>query len=41
MPIHDWTRVGVGTFHDFHSGWIIHVRSTGCRTPMWSPSPWA
>lgn len=26
MPIHDWTRVGAGTFHDFHSGWIIHLR---------------
>ena len=26
MPIHDWTRVNAGTFHDFHSGWIIHLR---------------
>ncbi len=26
MPIHDWTRVDAGTFHDFHSGWIIHLR---------------
>jgi hypothetical protein len=22
MPIHDWTRVGAGIFHDFHQGWI-------------------
>lgn len=28
MPIHDWTRVRAGTFHDFHSGWIIHLKET-------------
>lgn len=22
MPIHDWTRVDAGTFHDFHQQWI-------------------
>ena len=22
MPIHDWTRVDSGTFHDFHHSWI-------------------
>ena len=22
MPIHDWTRVHPGVFHDFHLGWI-------------------
>jgi len=22
MPIHDWTRVDTGLFHDFHQGWI-------------------
>lgn len=22
MPIHDWTRVSAGTFHDFHCTWI-------------------
>src|SRR5207244_662865 len=26
MPVHDWTRVGAGTFHDFHSAWIIHLK---------------
>ncbi|QEL13215.1 DUF4058 family protein [Limnoglobus roseus] len=27
MPIHDWTRVDSGTFHDFHQGWSIEVRN--------------
>jgi hypothetical protein len=22
MPVHDWTRVPAGIFHDFHHGWI-------------------
>lgn len=26
MPIHDWTRVTAGTFHDFHSAWIAELR---------------
>ncbi len=26
MPIHDWTRVDAGTFHDLHSAWIIHLK---------------
>ena len=26
MPIHDWTRVSAGTFHDFHQGWTIEIR---------------
>ncbi len=26
MPAHDWTRVFPGTFHDFHSSWIIHLK---------------
>src|SRR5437667_10569353 len=26
MPVHDWTRVSAGTFHDFHSAWIIHLK---------------
>jgi hypothetical protein len=25
MPVHDWTRVGAGTFHHFHSAWITHL----------------
>jgi Protein of unknown function (DUF4058) len=28
MPIHDWTRVSSGTFHDFHQGWTIEIRNT-------------
>ena len=26
MQIHDWTRVTAGTFHDFHSSWITHIK---------------
>ncbi|MEX0819781.1 MAG: DUF4058 family protein [Pirellulaceae bacterium] len=26
MPIHDWTRVNAGTFHDFHTSWITHIK---------------
>jgi len=25
MPVHDWTRVSAGTFHHFHSAWIVHL----------------
>lgn len=25
MPVHDWTRVPAGTFHDFHTRWISHI----------------
>lgn len=25
MPMHDWTRVDVGTYHAFHSSWITHL----------------
>lgn len=27
MPIHDWTRVEPGIFHDFHQAWTIEVRN--------------
>ena len=27
MPIHDWTRVDAGIFHDFHAAWIIEIRN--------------
>lgn len=27
MPIHDWTRVSAGTFHDFHCAWLIEIRN--------------
>lgn len=26
MPVHDWTRVYAGTFHDFHTSWITHIK---------------
>jgi len=27
MPVHDWTRVEAGIFHDFHNAWIIELRN--------------
>ena len=27
MPIHDWTRVSAGTWHDFHLAWIAEIRN--------------
>jgi hypothetical protein len=27
MPIHDWTRVPAGTFHDFHVSWIPKLKN--------------
>jgi len=26
MPIHDWTRVDTGCFHDFHTMWLVAIR---------------
>lgn len=28
MPIHDWTRVTAGIFHDFHHAWIEEIKRT-------------
>ena len=27
MPVHDWTRVEAGIFHDFHTVWIGGLRT--------------
>jgi Protein of unknown function (DUF4058) len=27
MPIHDWTRIYDGAFHDFHHAWITELRN--------------
>lgn len=27
MPIHDWTRVDAGLFHDFHQSWCVALRN--------------
>ncbi len=27
MPIHDWTPVEPGDFHDFHQSWIVEIRN--------------
>ena len=26
MPVHDWTRVPAGLFHDFHQSWSIRIK---------------
>lgn len=26
MPVHDWTRVSAGTFHDFHCSWLPIIK---------------
>jgi hypothetical protein len=26
MPVHDWTRVDAGIFHDFHVAWLPEIR---------------
>jgi hypothetical protein len=25
MPVHDWTRVEAGIFHDFHNAWVLEL----------------
>jgi hypothetical protein len=27
MPVHDWTRVSAGVYHDFHVGWLPELRT--------------
>jgi hypothetical protein len=27
MPVHDWTRVNAGIFHDFHTVWLVEIRN--------------
>ena len=27
MPMHDWTRVSAGTYHDFHCTWLADLKS--------------
>lgn len=26
MPLHDWTRIEAGIFHDFHNAWVVELR---------------
>ena len=28
MPVHDWTRVEAGIFHDFHVAWLSEISKT-------------
>ena len=46
MPMHDWSRVDDGTFHAFHTGWILHLSETmngGLLPPEYFalPEQWA
>lgn len=34
MPLHDWTRMQAGDFHDFHQGWIIRLRDALNQGPL-------
>src|SRR5690348_17049470 len=27
MPVHNWTRVEAGIFHDFHTTWVAEIRT--------------
>lgn len=27
MPVHDWTRLEAGIFHDFHNAWMVELRN--------------
>lgn len=27
MPIHDWSKVDAGIFHDFHQAWTVEIRN--------------
>ena len=33
MPIHDWSRVPSGLFHDFHQRWSIQIKDGIIRPP--------
>ena len=34
MPVHDWTRVDAGIFHDFHNAWITFLRDALNSGPL-------
>ena len=38
MPIHDWSRVNAGIFHDFHLAWIAEIRK--CLNGGLLPAPY-
>ncbi len=31
MPLHDWTGVSDGTFHDFHYSWVLEIKRALAR----------
>ena len=34
MPIHDWSKVRPGLFHDFHQAWTVSLSSTLNRSVL-------
>jgi hypothetical protein len=34
MPVHDWTKVSDGTFHDFHYSWVLEIKRALKRAPL-------
>lgn len=34
MPVHDWTRVAAGIFHDFHYSWVLELKRALRRAPL-------
>lgn len=34
MPVHDWTQVSDGTFHDFHYSWVLEIKRALMRCPL-------
>jgi hypothetical protein len=34
MPIHDWTRLEPGDFHDFHQCWVVAIRNALNSGPL-------
>lgn len=40
MPVHDWTRVNAGIFHDFHNAWLTEIRNA-CNGGLLPPGYYA
>jgi hypothetical protein len=34
MPVHEWTRVSDGIFHDFHYSWVLEIKRALKRGPL-------
>jgi hypothetical protein len=40
MPIHDWTRVDAGLFHDFHQVFRRSMLKAKSRPKPWALARW-